>query len=109
MANHDVYLSASTMDSSPASLIEAMALGLLPIAADIPGIREWLSPESGYLFKQHDHEDLKALMIRLLKEQDPHQQIRQKNLARVKQKAVFEENIAEEVTIMKRLAGGARR
>jgi len=48
-------------------------------------------------------------MIRLLKEQDPHQQIRQKNLARVKQKAVFEENIAEELAIMEHLAEGARR
>jgi len=109
MANHDVYLSASTTDSSPASLIEAMALGLLPIAADIPGVREWLSPESGYLFKQHNSEDLKALMIRLLQEQDPHQQMRQKNLARVKQEAVFEENIAEELAIMEHLAEGARR
>ena len=109
MANHDVYLSASTMDSSPASLIEAMALGLLPIAADIPGVREWLSSESGYLFKQHDHEGLKALMIRLFQEQDQNQQIRKKNLARVKQKAVFEENVAEELAIMERLAGGARR
>ena len=109
MANHDIYLSASTTDSSPASLIEAMALGLLPIAADIPGVREWLSSESGYLFKQHDSEDLRNLIIRLLRKQDTHEEMRKKNFARVKQEAVFEENIAEEVTIMKRLAGGARR
>ncbi len=108
MADHDVYLSASTTDSSPASLIEAMALGLLPIAADIPGVREWLSPQSGYLFRQHDHEGLKALMIRLLQEQDPHQQMRKKNLVRVKQEAVFEENVAEELAIMERIAGGKR-
>ncbi len=104
MAGHDVYLSASTTDSSPASLIEAMALGLLPVAADIPGVREWLSPESGYLFRQHDSEGLKTLMIRLIQEQDVHRRIREENLARVKQKAVFEENIAEELAIMERLA-----
>lgn len=104
MAEHDVYLSASTTDSSPASLIEAMALGLLPIAADIPGVREWLGHESGYLFKQHDPEDLKTLVIRLLQKQDPHELIRRENLARVKQKAVFEENIAEQLAIMEHLA-----
>lgn len=109
MANHDVYLSASTTDSSPASLIEAMALGLLPIAADIPGVREWLSPQSGYLFKQHVSEDLRNLIIRLLRKQDTHEEMRKKNLARVKQKAVFEENVAEELAIMEHLAGGARR
>jgi glycosyltransferase involved in cell wall biosynthesis len=108
MASHDVYLSASTTDSSPASLIEAMALGLLPIAADIPGVREWLNSESGYLFKQHDSEDLRNLIIRLLRKQDTHEEMRKKNFARVKQEAVFEENIAEELAIMEHLAGGAR-
>ena len=88
--------------------LKAMALGLLPSAADIPGVREWLSPQSGYLFRQHDHEGLKALMIRLLQEQDPHQQMRKKNLVRVKQEAVFEENVAEELAIMERIAGGKR-
>ena len=40
--------------------------------------------------------------------QVPHQHMRQKNLAWVKQKAVFEENIAEELAIMERIAGGKR-
>jgi len=107
MAKHDVYLSASTTDSSPVSLIEAMALGLLPIAADIPGVREWLDAESGYLFKQHDPEALRTLVIRLLEEKDPHEPMRKKNLARVKQKALFEENVAEELAIMEDLARGS--
>ncbi len=108
MAEHDVYLSASTTDSSPASLIEAMALGLLPIAADIPGVREWLTPHSGYLFRQHDAEALKTVIMRLLEKQDPHERMRQRNLERVREKAVFEENIAEQLAIMKHLAGGKR-
>lgn len=106
MAEHDLYLSASTTDSSPASLIEAMGLGLLPVVANIPGVREWLNPESGYLFRQNDPEDLKNLITTLLKKQDPHEQMRKNNLARVKREATFEENIAEQLTIMKRLAEG---
>jgi glycosyltransferase involved in cell wall biosynthesis len=105
MAEHDIYLSASTTDSSPASLIEAMGLGLLPVAADIPGVREWLTPESGYLFKQHDPEDLLTLISKLLESQDLHDEMRRKNLERVKREALFENNVAEEISIMKELSG----
>lgn len=104
MAGYDVYLSASTSDSSPASLIEAMALGLVPIAADIPGVREWLHSNSGYLFQPTDPEDLKSLIHRLLQERNPHERMRRMNLARVKEQAVFEENIAEQINLMEQLA-----
>ncbi len=105
VVEHDIYLSASTIDSSPVSLIEAMALGLLPIVADNPGVREWLTPESGYLFKQHDPEDLLTLISQLLESQDPHHEMRRRNLGRVKRDALFENNVAEEISIMKELSG----
>jgi glycosyltransferase involved in cell wall biosynthesis len=109
MAEHDIYLSASATDSSPASLIEAMALGLVPMAADIPGVREWLTPESGFLFRQHDAESLRGMISRLLSERDPHTQMRRNNLERVKREALFEKNVAEEIAIMKDLAGVSNR
>jgi glycosyltransferase involved in cell wall biosynthesis len=109
MAEHDIYLSASTTDSSPVSLIEAMALGLLPIAADIPGVREWLTPESGYLFRPYDPESLRRLVLELLDQKNPRAEMRKKNLERVKLEAIFENNVAEEISIMKELSGWSRR
>ncbi|MFH1373415.1 MAG: glycosyltransferase family 4 protein [bacterium] len=106
MAEHDVYLSAATTDSSPASLIEAMGLGLLPVVADIPGVREWLTPGSGYAYRENDTEALRTLITTLLQTRNPHEQIRRENLARVKREAVFENNIACEFGIMQRLARG---
>jgi glycosyltransferase involved in cell wall biosynthesis len=109
MAEHDVYLSASRSDSSPASLIEAMALGLLPIAADIPGVKDWLTAESGFVFRKNDTEDLKNLVHGLLHRQDPYELMRKKNLDRVKREAVFENNVAEQIDLMKELLAGRGR
>jgi L-malate glycosyltransferase len=103
MAQHDCYLSAAVSDSSPVSLIEAKALGLIPIAGDIPGVREWLEPESGYRYDLYRGEQLLDVVTRLIDGKDPHQAMRQRNLARVRQEAIFESNIAEILAIMRRL------
>ena len=49
------YLSASLSDGASASLLEAMACGLLPIVSDIPANREWISDNNGLLFTPGDH------------------------------------------------------
>jgi len=102
LAGHDVYLSAARSDSSPASLIEAMALGLIPIAADIPGVREWLSVENGYLFEQDDPESLTGA-INAVVESYGQTDLRRANLKRVQRNAVFEDNIAATLDAMKEL------
>ena len=51
----DLYVSASTSDGSSVSLLEALACGLPAIVSDIPGNREWISPdENGWLFPAGD-------------------------------------------------------
>jgi len=45
LQEHDIYLSAATSDSSPVSLIEAQAVGVFPVCAEHPGLRELLSGE----------------------------------------------------------------
>jgi len=104
MAEHDVYLSAARSDSSPVSLIEAMALGLIPIAADIPGVREWLGNENGFLFRQNDKGSLNKILCDICSAQHNYEKIRKGNLLKVKQRAMFEINVAERIAIMKRLA-----
>ncbi|MFH1688507.1 MAG: glycosyltransferase [bacterium] len=102
---HDLYLSASRSDSSPASLIEAMGLGLIPVAADIPGVREWLGPGSGLLFAQDDAEALVSLIQGLIRNNDCCRSLRQANRERVHREAIFEDNVAATIAITERLCG----
>lgn len=40
-----VWVSMAESDGTPISLLEAMAAGAFPVVADLPTLREWLSPE----------------------------------------------------------------
>ncbi|MCH7878942.1 MAG: glycosyltransferase [candidate division Zixibacteria bacterium] len=42
LKEHHVYASASSSDSSPVSMIEALALGVAPLMADHPGLNDFL-------------------------------------------------------------------
>ncbi len=105
LAGHDVYLSAALSDSSPVSLLEAMGLGLIPVAADIPGVREWLNPESGFTFDQNNADSLRRTIAKVIEGTDSFEQMRRGNIARVQKEAIFESNIAETIGIMRNLAG----
>jgi len=49
-ARSQISVSPSTHDGTPNTLLEAMALGCLPICGDLPSIREWITPgENGLL------------------------------------------------------------
>lgn len=103
LSEHDVYLSAAKSDSSPVSMIEAMARGLVTVAADIPGVREWLPPESGLLFAQDDASSLQGTITDLALGQRDIVELQQRNLARVREQAIFEDNIATTLDIMRSL------
>ncbi len=61
----DLYLSASHVDGSSVSLMEALACGLPVLVSDIPGNREWVKEgENGWLFKDGDSGDLAAKILR---------------------------------------------
>ena len=52
LAEHSVYVSASSTDGVSASLLEAMAVGLFPVVVDNPANRFWVTPgENGLLFE----------------------------------------------------------
>jgi glycosyltransferase involved in cell wall biosynthesis len=102
LSRHDVYLSASRSDSSPASMIEAMGLGVIPVAADIPGVREWLTPETGFTFVQDDGESLRSALGDLVAS-DRLDEMRLRNLREVQRRAVFEDNVTETLRIMRGL------
>ena len=55
----DLYISTSLSDSTSVSLLEAMALGLIPVVTDILGNREWIEDRKiGFLFPISDHNAL---------------------------------------------------
>ncbi|HEX2896567.1 MAG TPA: glycosyltransferase, partial [candidate division Zixibacteria bacterium] len=102
MSTHDVYLSASRSDSSPVSLIEAMALGLIPVVAKIPGIEEWAKDSGALTFEQVNSDELVSVIKEIISGstlEDMHK----KNLERVRSKAIYEDNIAARIEMMKQL------
>lgn len=103
MAQHDIYLSASRSDSSPVSLIEAMALGLIPVASNIKGVREWLSQESGFPYKANDQKELFDIIVKLISENNSYDKMRQHNFEKVQNVAIFEKNIDCQVALMKEM------
>ncbi len=103
MADHDIYLSSAITDSSPVSLIEAMALGLVPVVADVPGVQEWLDEGSGFPYQLYDGAALQQIIGRLIVNPGDHQVMRRKNLARVKSEALFENNVAQMIEEMRKL------
>jgi glycosyltransferase involved in cell wall biosynthesis len=104
-SQHDVYVSAASSDSSPASLIEACGIGLVPVCADIPGVREWIYDESGFTFEPGNEESLRQSIARLLESTDHLTPLRTRNLERVKREAVFENNVADTISAFGSVAG----
>lgn len=104
-ASHDLYLSNAETDSSPVSLIEAMALGLIPITADIEGVKEWLDDNNGFKFKENDSSSLQNIIIKIINEDNLYDSMRKINLESVKEKGLFENNIQVHLKILKDQAG----
>lgn len=67
----DLYVSASHSDGSSVSLMEALACGLPALVSDIPGNREWISPQgkAGWLFPDSDFAALGAAMLRAIEDE----------------------------------------
>ncbi len=108
VASHDVFLSAAKSDSSPASMLEAMGLGLIPVAADIPGVREWLTDDNGYLFDSSVSGALATVVQGMLEGRNDHTAMRKANIERIRAEALFEDNVARTLEIMRTLAAGEK-
>lgn len=107
MSRQDVYLSASKSDSSPVTLIEALGLGLIPVAGDIPGIREWLNKESGFIFDLENPATLLEIINKIIDSNSDFSPMRKANKERVEQEALFENNMKAHLEHMKELVKGS--
>ncbi len=62
-------VSVSTHDGTPNTLLEAMALGCLPICGDLPSIREWITPgQNGLLVPADDPSALADAICRAIED-----------------------------------------
>ena len=85
----DLYLSTSLSDSASIALLEAMAVGLLPIVSDIAGNREWIEDGvNGFLVDPHDSDALAEAITLALKRVDWRREVCQQNKEIVKQRAL---------------------
>ena len=67
----DLYISASHSDGSSVSLMEALAMGRPVLVSDIPGNKEWITPErEGWLFTDGDVEALAAGIVKAYSQRD---------------------------------------
>jgi len=90
----DIYVSTSLSDSTSVSLLEAMALGLIPIVTNIPGNREWMEDKkNGFLFPISDHRALAKQIIYVINEFTDWIDFREKNVSLIRKKAIWEDNM----------------
>ena len=76
----DLYLSTSISDSASIALLEAMAVGPLPIVSDIAGNREWIADGvNGFLVDPHDSDALAAAITLALRRVDWRREVCQQN------------------------------
>lgn len=62
----DIFISASHVDGSSLSLMEAMSCGTIPLVSNIPSNREWVEEGvSGFLFEDGDGAQLSARLLAL--------------------------------------------
>jgi len=83
-----ISVSISQHDGTPNTLLEAMALGCLPVCGDIASIREWIEPEvNGALVPPDDFEALASTINRLLANPNKYRGWQKKNIDMMKKRA----------------------
>jgi len=87
-ARSTISVSLSTHDGTPNTLLEAMALGCLPICGDLDSIREWIKPgENGLLVDPADPQALASAMLRALEDAPLREQAASHNEAIIAERA----------------------
>jgi len=90
----DLYISASHVDGSSVSLMEALACGLPCLVSDIPANKEWVREgENGWLFRDGDVDDLAAKITQALENRKLLPQIGQNARMIAEERADWRKNV----------------
>jgi glycosyltransferase involved in cell wall biosynthesis len=88
----DVYISFSSYDGVPNSVLEAMACGLVPVVADLPQLREWIEPGvTGYIVQQFDMQGLAAVLCKLYTHRQALPEMSARCIAAIHRQGVYEQ------------------
>ncbi|MDD5529616.1 MAG: glycosyltransferase family 4 protein [bacterium] len=90
-----IMLSVTSLDGTPASLLEGMACGCIPIVSDIPPHCEWIeNGVNGAVVKLRDSKDLSKSIIEMLKLSEKEcEQIKNYNYQLVQEKGNHKNNM----------------
>lgn len=91
----DLYVSASHSDGSSISLLEAFACGIPALVSDIPGNREWITPQVGALFPLGNAAALAAALVNLLAQKAALPQMGRTARALAETRANWDENFPQ--------------
>ncbi len=93
LAEHNVYISPVKSDGVSASLLEAMAVGLLPIVPDHPANQLWIkSGDNGLLLGDPSPKDVAQAVMQALVDVELRQRAWRENPDRVRARADFDHN-----------------
>jgi len=101
-----VYVSAARTDGASSSLLEAMAVGVIPVAARIDANRPWVRDgETGLLFTPGDRSDLARSLARALDDRALQERARARNRELVAREADRGRNLERLETLLLAAAG----
>ncbi len=99
-----IYVSASIIDSTSVSLLEAMACGLFPIVSDLPANREWIIDRlNGFLFPVGNYKELANRILEAIQRPEFVQRAIMINKSLIKEKACWECHVKRAISTMERI------
>jgi glycosyltransferase involved in cell wall biosynthesis len=88
MKASQIFVSPSSHDGTPNSLLEAMACGCFPVAGDIESLQEWIQDGSnGFLVDPRSPQSLAGALCQALDNQPLHQKAAEHNLILIRERA----------------------
>ena len=86
----DVFVSIPSFDSTPVSLLEAMACGAIPIVSDLPAVREWVQNNvNGFIVPVRNSIALAKAIIKALKNKELRKDIALNNFEIIQKRANY--------------------
>lgn len=106
LAASDVYVTASPSEGTSVSLLEALAVGSLPVAADIPSNRAWVEHGvNGLLFAPGDTRALAECLVRAAEDNALRERARTQGPAIVAERGLLRGHVSLTDSLYRELAG----
>jgi len=106
LKQYDMYLSASLSDSTSVALLEAMAVGAVPVVSDIDGNREWVADgRSCFTFVPGSASSLADAIFTAAGRRRDFPAIAEVNRQKIRTDAIWEDNMERVRILFLRLAG----